>query len=329
MAKKKVFSGVQPTGDLHIGNYLGAIRNWVVEAEQYESIFCVVDLHAITVPQDPKTLHEKSREIAKFYIAAGIDPKDTPVFIQSHVREHTELAWIFNCLTPMGWANRMTQYKEKSADKRDQSSVGLLAYPMLMAADILLYQVDGVPVGEDQKQHVELTRDIAEKFNREYGQTFVVPDPYIKEEGARIMALDEPTKKMSKSGAPGNSIQLLDPPDTIRKKIMRATTDSNTEIRFDEARPGIYNLLTIYQLLQKENLSREQIEAKFEGQGYGTFKKDLAEVVVEGLRPLQTKFAELSAEPQYIEEILKDSADRVRPIADKTVTRVKELMGLS
>ncbi len=326
--EKSVFSGIQPSGDMTIGNYLGAIRNWVLEYNTTESIYCIVDLHAVTVPQDPAILHRRVRELAKIYIAAGLDPDKASIFIQSHIREHTELAWIFNCITPLGWANRMTQFKEKSADKKEQSSVGLLAYPMLMAADILLYQVDGVPVGEDQKQHVELTRDIAEKFNREYGDTFKVPAPFIKAEGARIMALDEPTKKMSKSGSPANAIYLLDSPDLIKSRIMKATTDSGREIRFNAEQPGLYNLLTIYQLFAPGSLSREQIEEQFAGQGYGGLKKALVEVVVEGLRPLQEKYAQLSADPAYIEEILKNGADRIRPLAEKTVADVKQKMGL-
>jgi len=326
--EKSVFSGIQPSGDMTIGNYLGAIRNWVLEYNTPESIYCIVDLHAITVAQDPEILHRRVRELAKIYIAAGLDPEKASIFIQSHVREHTELAWIFNCITPLGWANRMTQFKEKSADKKEQSSVGLLAYPMLMAADILLYQVDGVPVGEDQKQHVELTRDIAEKFNREYGNTFKVPEPFIKAEGARIMALDEPTKKMSKSGSAANAIYLLDSPDLIKSRIMKATTDSGREIRFNQEQPGLYNLLTIYQLLAPGNLTREQIEAQFEGQGYGGLKKALVEVVVEGLRPLREKYDQLSADPAYIEEILKNGADRIRPRAEQTVKDVKQKMGL-
>ena len=230
--KKRVFSGIQPSGEMHLGNYLGAIKNWVEAQHDNENIFCIVDLHAITVPQDPTTLHRRTRDLAKIYLAAGLDPKGTAIFVQSHIKEHTELAWLFNCVTPLGWASRMTQYKEKSAEKKEQSSVGLLAYPMLMAADILLYQADGVPVGDDQKQHVELTRDIAEKFNREYGPVFKIPEPWIRGEGARIMALDEPTKKMSKSGGPSNAILLLDSPEVIKSRIMKATTDSGRDIKF-------------------------------------------------------------------------------------------------
>ncbi len=328
MAKKSVFSGIQPSGDLHLGNYLGAIRNWVLEQDLYDNIFCVVDMHAITVPQDPQKLHKRTRDLAKLYISCGLDPQATAIFVQSHVKEHSELAWMFNCLTPMGWLNRMTQFKEKSGDKREQVSAGLYVYPTLMAADILLYQVDGVPVGDDQKQHVELTRDIAEKFNREYAPVFKVPEPWIKEDGARIMALDEPKKKMSKSGGPNNLIELLDPPDLIVKRIKRAVTDTGTTVQFDPARPGLFNLLTIYLLLSEPGTTHLQVEQHFEGKGYGALKSELAELTVETLRPIQQKYKELSEDPQYIETILKDGADRVRPIAVKTLSDAKAAMGL-
>ncbi|NWJ97514.1 MAG: tryptophan--tRNA ligase [Chloroflexi bacterium] len=326
--KKRVFSGIQPSGEMHLGNYLGAIKNWVEAQHDNENIFCIVDLHAITVPQDPTTLHRRTRDLAKIYLAAGLDPKRTAIFVQSHIKEHTELAWLFNCVTPLGWASRMTQYKEKSAEKKEQSSVGLLAYPMLMAADILLYQADGVPVGDDQKQHVELTRDIAEKFNREYAPVFKIPEPWIRGEGARIMALDEPTKKMSKSGGPSNAILLLDSPEVIKSRIMKATTDSGRDIKFEAERPGLYNLLTIYQLFSPAGTTQEQIEAHFVGQGYGTLKKELVELVIEGLRPLRENFNQLSADPCYVEDILKDGADRIRPIAETTYKAAKEAMGL-
>lgn len=332
--KLRVFSGIQPSGEMTIGNYLGAIRNWVLEQDEHENIFCIVDLHAITVPQDPKVLHKRIRDLAKIYIACGLDPEKVTIFVQSHVAEHAQMAWLFNCLTPMGWMNRMTQYKEKSEGKKEQVSVGLFAYPALMAADILLYQAKGVPVGEDQKQHIELTRDIAQKFNREYCEEqglppiFVVPEPLIKAEGARIMALDEPTKKMSKSGGPANAIYLLDTPDVIKSRIMKATTDSGRTVVFDEERPGVYNLLTIYQLFQPSPMSKQEIEAHFEGQGYGALKKELVELVVEGLRPIHEKFDQLSADPQYIEDILRQGADKMRPVAAKTLTEAMAAMGL-
>ncbi|MFQ5997348.1 MAG: tryptophan--tRNA ligase, partial [Dehalococcoidales bacterium] len=242
--KKRVFSGIQPTGDIHIGNYLGAIQHWVTTQAEYESIFCVVDLHAITVPQEPKILKAKIRETAGLLFAAGIDPKISTLFVQSHISAHAELTWILNCFIPVGWMRRMTQFKEKSQKQREEVSTGLFDYPALMAADILLYNTDVVPVGEDQKQHVELARDVAQRFNSIYGETFTVPKAVIPETGARIMGLDDPTQKMSKSEEqPGRTIYLLDSPDDIRAKIMRATTDSLREIRFDENRPGICNLL--------------------------------------------------------------------------------------
>ncbi len=328
MAKLRAFSGIQPSGDLHLGNYLGAIRNWVLEQSERDNIYCVVDLHAITVPQDPEALHKRIRDLAKIYIACGLDPEAVTIFVQSHVAEHAQLAWLFNCLTPIGWLNRMTQFKEKTGDRRDQSSAGLFVYPALMAADILLYQADGVPVGEDQKQHVELTRDIAEKFNREYAPVFKVPQPWIKEDGARIMALDDPHKKMSKSGGPNNLIYLLDTPDVIVKRIKRAVTDTGTNVVFDPERAGLYNLLEIYLLLSPAGTTKEQIEQHFEGKGYGALKSELAELVVETLKPIQQKYNEISADPNYIEEILKRGADRIRPIAEKTYSEAKAAMGL-
>jgi len=321
--KKRVFSGIQPSGDMHLGNYLGAIKNWVDAQHDNDNIFCIVDLHAITVPQDPKELHRRSRDLAKIYLAAGLDAKTTAVFIQSHVKEHAELAWLFECVTPMGWANRMTQFKEKSGEQKERSSVGLLAYPMLMAADILLYQADGVPVGEDQRQHVELTRDIAQTFNHHYGEVFTIPEAWIRKEGARIMSLQDPAKKMSKSD-PTGCVFLLDSPDTIRQRIMKAVTDSGREVRFDEQRPGLFNLLGIYQLFTGQD--RAAIEDHFAGQGYGALKKETADIVVEGLRPLQEKFAQL--DDSYIEDVLREGADRVRPIAEKTATAAREAMGL-
>ncbi len=325
--KKRVFSGIQPTGNIHIGNYLGATRHWAAKQDMYDNIFCIVDLHAITVPQDPKTLAAKIREVTGLLLAAGIDEKKSVVFLQSHVHEHSELAWIMNCFIPMGWMQRMTQFKEKSAKQKEQVSTGLFDYPALMAADILLYKTDCVPVGEDQKQHVELARDAAQRFNNIYGETFTLPEPLIAEVGARIMGLDDPTKKMSKSeSAPAHAINLLDPPDVIRKKIMRATTDSLTTVVFDPARPGIYNLMTIYQTLTGEN--KKDIEAKFEGKGYGDFKKALAEVVVESMRPLQERYKALTADPTHIDSILKAGAEKARPFAAKTLAEVQKKIGL-
>jgi tryptophanyl-tRNA synthetase len=325
--KKRVFSGIQPTGEIHIGRYLGAIRHWAAMQEDYDNIFCVVDLHAITVPQEPALLKERIRVFAGLLIAAGIDPERSIVFVQSHVAAHSELTWILNCFTPMGWMYRMTQFKEKSVKQKEQVSVGLFDYPSLMAADILLYDTDVVPVGEDQKQHVELTRDLAQRFNSIYGETFVLPEPLIASVGARIMGLDDPTKKMSGSemGA-GHAVDLLDEPDVIRSKIMKATTDSHRDILFNEKRPGVNNLLTIYQSFTGEK--EKDIEAKFEGKGYGDLKKELAEVVVEGLRPIQERYRELTSEPGRIDAILAEGAAKARPFAKKTLNKVRERVGL-
>ena len=325
--KKRVFSGIQPTGNIHIGNYLGATRRWAAMQDDYDNIFCVVDLHAITVPQDPKVLKAKIREVTGLLLAAGIDPQRSIVFVQSHLPEHSELAWILNCFIPMGWMQRMTQFKEKSGKQKEQVSVGLFDYPALMAADILLYRTDVVPVGEDQKQHVELARDAAQRFNNIYGETFVLPEPFIGEVGARIMGLDDPTKKMSKSEeAPNHALTLLDTPDVVRKKIMRATTDSNTSVVFDESRPGIYNLLTIYQTLTGQK--KPAIEAQFAGKGYGDFKKALAEVVIESLRPLQERYKEFTADTRRLDATLAEGAAKARPLAQKMLTEVKKRVGL-
>ncbi len=325
--KKRVFSGIQPTGNIHIGNYLAAIKYWVASQTEFDSIFCIVDLHAITLPQEPNVLKSKIREVAGLLFAAGIDPKLSKVFIQSHIGAHAELTWILNCFTPMGWMQRMTQFKQKLQEQQEQVSVGLFDYPALMAADILLYDTDLVPVGEDQKQHVELTRDVAQRFNSIYGETFKLPEPLIPETGSRIMGLDDPTNKMSKSETTsGHAINLLDSPDDIRAKIMRATTDSLREVRFDENRPGIYNLLVIYELFT--GLSRPDIEARFEGKGYADFKQALAEVIIDSLRPLQSRYREFTADPTYIDSLLADGAYRARPFAEKTLTIVKSKVGL-
>jgi len=325
--RKRVFSGIQPTGDVHIGRYLGAIRHWVTMQEDYDNIFCIVDLHAITVPQDPKILKNKTKEFAGLLIAAGIDPERSIVFVQSHVSAHAELAWILNCFIPMGWMYRMTQFKEKAEKQKEQVSVGLFDYPSLMAADILLYDTDTVPVGEDQKQHVELTRDLAQRFNSIYGETFRLPEPLIPDVGSRIMGLDDPTKKMSGSETgSGHAINLLDPPDDIRSKIMKATTDSKRDIIFDERRPGIFNLLTIFQSISGKG--NKEIEAQYEGKGYSEFKKDLAELVVEYLRPIQERYRELTSEPGRIDSILDAGAAKARPLAEKTLARVKDRIGL-
>src|SRR5829696_8877185 len=269
--KKRIFSGAQPTGELHIGNYLGALKNWVALQNEYESFYCIVNLHAITLPQDPKVLRQKTLDLARIYLAAGIDPETSTVFIQSDVPEHAELTWVLSCMARMGELERMTQFKDKGKGNAERAGVGLFTYPVLMAADILLYQTDLVPVGQDQKQHLELTRELAERFNRDYGETFTVPDAFIPKVGAKILALDDPAKKMSKSDENVNgSITLMDDADTIRRKFRRAVTDSGTDTRFDETRPAVTNLLTIYQLLT--NRTREEIESHFEGRGYAQLK---------------------------------------------------------
>jgi tryptophanyl-tRNA synthetase len=325
--KPRVFSGIQPSGSLHIGNYLGAIRNWVVEQEAYENIFCVVDMHAITVPQDPASLRERTREVAALYLAAGLRTEHAAIIAQSDIDEHPALAWIFNCVTPMGWLNKMTQFKSKSGGDRESVSVGLYDYPVLMAADILLYNADWVPVGDDQRQHVELTRDIAEKFNNTFGQTFVVPRANIKETGARIMGLDDATKKMSKSDPGSNhAILMSDSADVTRRKIMRAQTDSGREVIFDQARPGLHNLLTIYQIFSEQ--TPREIEAHFAGKGYGALKQELADLVIAKLQPIRDEYARIMADPGYIEGVFTRSADRVRPIAAATLAEAKRKVGL-
>ena len=325
--KKRIFSGIQPTGNLHIGNYLGAIRQWVGLQNESENIFCIVDLHAITVAQDPQVLRAKTREVAALLFAAGIEPDLSSVFIQSHISAHAELAWILNCYIPMGRMQRMTQFKEKSQKQRETVSVGLFDYPALMAADILLYESDFVPVGEDQKQHVELTRDVARRFNLMYGEIFKIPESIVSEVGARIMSLEDPTKKMSKSETgTGHAINLLDSPDEIRLKIMKATTDSHRTIRFDQNRPAIYNLLTIYELFS--GLSRVDIEKRFEGKGYTVLKQELSDVVIETLKPLQWRYQKLANAPSYVDHLLTEGAAHLRPIAQKTLARIKDAIGL-
>lgn len=324
---KRVFSGIQPTGNIHIGNYLAAIRRWASLQHDYENIFCIVDLHAITVPQDPAILRAKTHETAGILFAAGIDPVLSSVFVQSHVSAHAELAWILNCFIPLGWMQRMTQFKEKSARQKALVSTGLFDYPALMAADILLYQTDLVPVGEDQRQHIELTRDVAQRFNSLFGETFRMPEAVIPEVGARIMDLADPTKKMSKSeSGAARTIGVLDPPDIIRSKIMKAATDSLRDIRFDESRPGIHNLLVIYELFT--GMAGEEIERRFSGKGYADLKRELAEVIIEKLNPLQSRYRELTADPSYINHLLTEGASRVQPLAERTLSLVKGRIGL-
>lgn len=323
---KRIFSGAQPTGNVHLGNYLGALRNWVALQHEYESFFCIVNLHAITISKTPELLAEKTRELARIYLAVGIDPNVSTVFVQSDVHEHAELTWILNCIARMSELERMTQFKDKARKQRENVAVGLFDYPVLMAADILLYQTDLVPVGEDQKQHLELTRDLALRFNRDYGDTFRAPEAYIPKVGARIMSLSDPAKKMSKSDDdPNGCLLLLDDADTVQKKFKRAVTDSGTEIRFDATRPAISNLLTVYQLMTGR--SPDQIEAEFSGKGYAHLKQQLADVTIEFLKPLQDKVKGISDE--QLDKILAQGRDKAQAIAEVTMSDVKAKMGLA
>jgi tryptophanyl-tRNA synthetase len=324
--KKRVLSGIQPTGSPHIGNYLGALKNWVKIQYDYDSIYCIVDLHAITVYQNPAELRARILELAGMLLAIGIDPKHSSLVVQSSVPEHAELAWMLTCVTPVGWLERMTQYKAKT-EALESIGDGLLQYPVLMAADILLYQANIVPVGEDQSQHLELARDIAQRFNSLYGDTFTMPATHLPMVGARIMGLDEPDKKMSKSTtAAGHAISLLDPPDVIRKKIMRATTDSNPAVDFENMGAGIRNLLTIYQGFT--DASTEQVRAEFHGLRYGDTKKRVADAVVAALEPVQRRYRELTDDPTYVPGVLTAGAVRVTPLARETVEKAKRAMGL-
>ena len=327
--KPRVFSGIQPSGNLTIGNYLGALRQWVAEQKVYDCFFCVVDLHAITAPQDPVQLRAKTREVAALYLAAGLDPEKVTIFVQSNVPAHAELAWLLTCHTPLGWLNRMTQFKDK-AGKQQQDSVGagLLNYPILMAADILLYHASAVPVGDDQRQHLEFTRDLAQRFNHKYGDTFTIPEFMAPKAGARVMGLDDPTKKMSKSeGSEYHAVYLLDEPDRARKTIMRAVTDSFGEIKFsdDPARAGVNNLLTIYQGFTGQTI--EQIETYFAGKGYGELKKMVVEVVIEFLRPLQSRYDEIIGEAQYLDQVLANGAERAGDVASLTLAEAMNRVG--
>jgi len=323
--KKRIFSGAQPTGELHIGNYLGALKNWVALQNEYESFYCIVNLHAITLPQDPKVLRQKTLDLARIYLATGLGPPESTVFLQSDVPEHAELTWVLSCIARMGELERMTQFKDKAKGNQERAGVGLFTYPVLMASDILLYQTDLVPVGKDQKQHLELTRDLAERFNRDFGETFKVPEPFIPPVGANIASLQDPTKKMSKSDENANgSIFLLDDADAVTKKIKRAVTDSGTEINFDDERPAIKNLLTIYQLLSGE--SADECVEHFAGKGYGQFKGELAETVIEFLKPFQARVKEF--DDASLSEILKAGADKARAIATETLGNVYSKTGI-
>ena len=322
---QKLFSGVQPSGNLHIGNYLGAVKQWVALQEQSESIFCVVDLHAITVPQDPEVLRKKTLEIAKIYLASGIDPAKSTLFVQSHVSAHSELAWILNTIARMGDLDKMTQYKDKSQKEGETTSIGLYDYPVLMAADILLYDTEVVPVGDDQLQHIELARTLARRFNERFGETFVVPEGRIQKEGARIMGLDDPTKKMSKS-APSeyNYISLTDDEETVLRKVKKAVTDSGTDITYSDDRPGLKNLINIYSLFGDK--TPDEIVSLYEGQGYGAFKTGLASVISGFLTPFQERLAAISDEE--VKAILEAGAVKARVQAEAKMKQVRERVGL-
>ncbi len=325
--KKVIFSGMQPSGIITLGNYLGALKNWTNLQDEYNCLFCIVDMHAITVRQEPAVLRKNARELMMLYIAAGLDPEKNIIYMQSHVSAHAELAWILNCFTYMGELNRMTQFKDKSQKHSDNINSGLFTYPALMAADILLYQTDLVPVGVDQRQHLELTRDLAIRFNNLYGNTFKVPEAYIPKVGAKIMSLQDPTKKMSKSDTDINaSISVIDDTDTIIRKFKRAVTDSDTEVRFDEEnKPGISNLMTIYGAITGQTM--EQIQNEFAGKGYGEFKLKVGEAVAEELKPLQNRFKELSTDKAYIDGIIKKNAEMANYLATKTLRKVQKKVG--
>lgn len=323
--KKVVFSGIQPSGNLTVGNYIGALRNWVAMQDQYDCVYCLVDLHAMTVTQEPKDLRKRCLDFLAQYLAAGIDPDKSRIFVQSHVSTHAELAWILGCFTYMGELNRMTQFKDKARKNRDNLNAGLYTYPVLMAADILLYGAHVVPVGDDQRQHVELTRDVAQRFNSRYGEVFVVPEHYIPPLGARIMSLQEPASKMSKSDEnPRSYIALLDPPDVIRAKIRRAVTDSGVEITHSEDKPAIANLMAIYAAFTGDSF--EEIEEQFSGKGYAEFKEALSQVVIEGLAPFQERYRRIRNDRSYLDSILKEGAEdalkRSRRMMEKIYRKV-------
>jgi len=326
--KKKIFSGMQPSGQLTLGNYLGAIKNWVAMQEDYDCLYCIVDLHALTVRQDPKELRENTLSVLAQYIACGLDPDKNIIFIQSHVPAHAELAWVLNCYTYMGELGRMTQFKEKSAKHEDNINAGLFTYPVLMAADILLYQTHLVPVGQDQKQHLEIARDIALRFNNLYGDVFVVPEVYLPKVGARIMSLQEPQNKMSKSDENINGyIGILDSQETILRKFKRAVTDSDNRVAYDpEAKPGISNLMSIYSSVTGKAYAA--IEGEFDGKGYGDFKTAVGEAVAETLKPVQTRYQELMDSKDYLQQVMGDGASRADRLARKTLQKVYKKLGL-
>ncbi len=323
---KTVLSGVQPSGNLTIGNYLGAIKNFSAFAGEYKPFYCVVDLHAITVRQVPAELRRRTYETLALYIASGLDPEKNVLFVQSHVPAHAELGWILDCYTMFGELSRMTQFKDKSAKHADNINAGLFTYPTLMAADILLYQADLVPIGADQKQHLELTRNVAERFNQVYGETFTVPEPYIPKSGMKIMSLQEPTLKMSKSDPNPNAVvRILDPRDEILRKFKRAVTDSGAEVRFSEEKPGVSNLMTIYSCFSGKSFA--EIEAEFAGKGYGDFKAAVGEVTADALAPVQAEFNRLMGDKAYLEGVMKSGAEQASYYARKTLSKVRRKIG--
>lgn len=326
--KKRILSGIQPSGAVTLGNYVGALRNWVElqKSDEYECYFMLADLHTITVHQEAKVLRKNAIDLLALFLAAGIDPQKSPVFFQSHVPAHVQLSWVLNCNTYMGELSRMTQFKDKSRKHADNINAGLFTYPVLMAADILLYQADLVPVGEDQKQHLEITRDIAKRFNNAYSETFKIPEPYIPKVGARIMSLQDPTQKMSKSDPNENAyILLLDKPDAIVRKIKRAVTDSGSEVRRGEGKEGIENLMSIYGAVTGKTM--EETEAEFEGKGYGVFKSAVADAVVAALEPIQKRYAELTANRDYLEDVYRSGAQIAERTAFKTIAKVYRKVG--
>lgn len=324
--QKILFSGMQATGNLTLGNYLGALKNWVNLADEYTTFFSVVDMHSITVRQDPAELRRRARALLTLYIAAGLDPEKNCIYYQSHVSGHAELAWILNCFTYMGELNRMTQFKDKAAKHADNINAGLFTYPVLMAADILLYQADVVPVGKDQLQHLEITRDIAQRFNAIYGDVFTIPEPYMGKAGAKIMSLQDPAKKMSKSDEnPNASIYLMDDKDTILRKFKRAVTDSEAQVRYREEQPGIRNLIDIYGVCTKK--TPEEVEREFDGKGYGEFKIAVGEAVAAELAPLQARVAELSKDKAYIDSVINNNAEKAEYYANKTLRKVQKKIG--
>ncbi|MBE5966917.1 MAG: tryptophan--tRNA ligase [Lachnospiraceae bacterium] len=324
--KKSLFSGMQATGTLHLGNYLGALKNWVTLEDEYQCFYSVVDMHSMTIRQNPAELRRKARALLTLYIAAGLNPEKNCIYYQSHVPAHAELSWVLSCFTYMGELNRMTQYKDKAAKHADNINAGLFTYPVLMAADILLFQSDVVPVGSDQKQHLEIARDIAERFNGIYGDVFTIPEPYIGKAGARIMSLQDPTKKMSKSDEnPNASIYLMDDPDTIIRKFKRAITDSDNEIRYSEDKPGISNLIDIYTAVTGKTI--EETEKEFASAGYGDFKIAVGEAVANMLKPIQDRYQELTQDKAYIDKVIKENAEKAGYYANKTLRKVHKKIG--